>query len=353
MDKPQLIIFGLLIVWIVLGLLMIKGNDKCCPRNQRDYDDIDVKMVSKSSVFLPPDAVAKSVKGHRTCSDYYNLNVERCKDSLTGTYCLDKHEWNYKDETTNTSMYCHDHNTIFFQDWPLDIDPEKYTLEKAEKNTDLGFDDGRLLQTKLSDHQMYGAKLEFCGQVHIRTGETGYQACCLCGGGQLHTQTRQDMNHDEACGICGGGDTIGCKVEEHKCGYNADVARPAFAAIGLLITVGVVCTAFNNQTINDDKDETTPMLPPPTHPQASNPASQPVTTVKKFFIGSKVQLKANIMKTVKGHYDSFDYETTFDAQLKSGQQGTVCGFEASQICIQFDTYKAWFNLSEQGVIELV
>lgn len=249
-GNTQPVLFVLLIVWIVLGLLMIKGNDKCCPRNQRDYEDIDVKMLSKASVFLSPDALAKSLKGHRTCSDYYNLNVERCDDERTGTYCLDKHEWRYNDTATATVMYCHKHNTLFVQGL------SESQLESAE-NGKLGFDDGRLDQTDaegLAKHPDYTPLLQFCGNADDRTGETGHEACCICGGGQLHTQSRQDMNHDEACGICGGGNTVGCNVEKHKCGYNADVARPAFAAIGLLITIGVVCT-WNNTTEDQIAEE--------------------------------------------------------------------------------------------------
>ena len=154
----------------------------------------------------------------------------------------------------------------------------------------------------------------------------------------MHTQTHRDMNHDEACGICGGGDTIGCKVEEHKCGYNADVARPAFAAIGLLITIGVVCSATAVNNAKTDSEERQPMLPQPTNPAATNPVSQPVASDLLIF-GAIIQMLNN----QKADVFSRNPEDEQEIQLKKGDVAKIERINYDQILVKFGERQVWLR----------
>lgn len=131
------------------------------------------------------------------------------------------------------------------------------------------------------------------------------------------------------------GDMVGCNVEEHKCGYNADVARPAFAAIGLLITIGVVCTAFGNKTDDEkrDNDEQQPIL----HVQPVSPTS----TTNSLRVGAQVTILLN--KWISVVSGLFEYEH----EVKAGEIGKVVYISSHNLQVEFPAYKAWFNMTDK------
>ena len=229
----EAIVFAILLVWALMGFLMIKGNDHCCPNNRKICESDAGTMFSQSSVDLSREVMQLSHDSQRTCANYYDLDIDRCTQKTTGEYCHDIHTW----QDTQDNQYCYQQYTSSLID----------AIENSE-----GFDKGR---TKAADVTTFtdNGQLSFCALTNA-DGQTGTEACCICGGGNMMKQEASDVDHKEACCECGGGTTTGCQLDPiPKCGYNADVARPAFAVIGGLITI--VLLYYLNQSLDNEYDE--------------------------------------------------------------------------------------------------
>ena len=78
MGNYQAIVFAILLVWVLMGFLMIKGNDHCCPSNRKICESDAGTMFSQSSVDLSREVMLLSHDSQRTCANYYDLDIDRC-----------------------------------------------------------------------------------------------------------------------------------------------------------------------------------------------------------------------------------------------------------------------------------